>query len=381
MAITQNMLKLELTDVYDFDDIIRAVQFRRFVDFVQDGRSLLVKTLHAFLDDESPADMLLDSIIAKSSVGKDSEFSIVKHKVSMHDAAYDVFKGEYQFTMYVGSIGKNEPRFARKLARFGVPKENKSSLCEVQFTFYGASELVTELHDLLHAELNKHIDEKKRSVIQWRYTSGHSTESMLLSIEKNWDIYPEAYPWITKPLNEYYQDYSDSSASILICYGPPGTGKTSFIRDYLCEQKINALVSYDAAILASDEMFTFFLSSPAYDALVIEDADDMLTADREGNNKMIAKLLNASDGLLKLPRKKVILSTNLENLSHIDEAVVRPGRCFDILNFRQLTRSEQIKLCEKLKIEPNVDGDASLAEIYQTSEESYRPKHKTMGFV
>lgn len=384
MAITQDMLRFSLTDTYDFENIIKGVQMKRYVDFIEQGKPLSVRSVNAFLDDNDPATLIFDKVFSKLSIGTNSDVGVVKHTVGLHRVVYDIFLGGYLFTMWASIVGNDDDdTYARfmDVVENREPKERAFKLREVRIEIYGHGPVVNEASDLLEAELALHANDKKRSVIRWRYTAGHSTESMLLSLEKNWNMHAEAYPWVTKPLNEYYADYTASSSSILICYGPPGTGKTSFIRDYLCEQQINALVSYDAGILASDEMFTFFLSSPAYDALIIEDADDMLTTDREGNNKMIAKLLNASDGLLKLPQKKVILSTNLENLSHIDEAIIRPGRCFDILNFRRLTRPEQVALCAKLNISANVDGEASLAEIYQASEESFRPKHKTMGFL
>jgi len=75
--------------------------------------------------------------------------------------------------------------------------------------------------------------------------------------------------------------------------------------------------------------------------------------------------------------RKIIFSTNLPNVGDLDEALVRPGRCFARLYVRNLTAAEARELAKEL-----AGGDAeklsrasaalgaeerkrSLAEIYQ----------------
>lgn len=390
MSISEKMLRLSLTDTYDFESIVRATQMKRFIDAMEQCSATTVKQINTFLDDTMPASTVFDAIVDKLSKDGDwkslQSMNIVKHNVALHRTVYDLFNASNEFvaSFWATIVGDYDNVYVtlEKMKKGDVEQPSHSeNLKEVSFEFYGHGPIVEAAYKQANSILAANSSDLKRSVIRWRYSTGHGAESMLLSLNKTWDIYQEAYPWITKPLAEYYDAYTASNSSILICYGPPGTGKTSFIRDYLCEQRLNALVSYDASILASDEMFTFFLSSPAYDVLVIEDADDMLTSDRDQNNKMIAKLLNTSDGLLKLPHKKVILSTNLQNLLHIDEAITRPGRCFDLLNFRKLTHAEQVPLCKKLGLTSNLSGEASLAEIYKEGESSFKPKSHKLGFL
>lgn len=264
--------------------------------------------------------------------------------------------------------------------RYGERSETdtKGVADEINVTVDGEPKVVAYLKESLKTSFIKTASIAKRAVIKWRYQTDDGVEDTLMTIDKDWTMYPEAYPWLNEDLTAYYERYINSPASILIAYGPPGTGKTSFIRDLLCEQQVNAIVSYDAKILASDEMFTFFMNSPNYTTLVIEDADDLLTSERSENNKVIAKLLNTSDGLMRLPKKKIILSTNLENVSHIDEALVRPGRCFDMLNFRLLTNDEQHALAKAMGVVTG-NGKMSVAEIF--SKQTFAaPKTNKIGF-
>jgi ATP-dependent 26S proteasome regulatory subunit len=42
----------------------------------------------------------------------------------------------------------------------------------------------------------------------------------------------------------------------------------------------------------------------------------------------MSRFLNISDGLIKLPNKKLVFTTNVTNFENIDSALLRPGRCF-----------------------------------------------------
>jgi hypothetical protein len=56
------------------------------------------------------------------------------------------------------------------------------------------------------------------------------------------------------------------------------------------------------------------------------------------------------------PGRKIIFTTNLPNIGDIDEALVRPGRCFAVLRTRNLDRAEARHLLAKL-----LDGEAAQA--------------------
>lgn len=150
---------------------------------------------------------------------------------------------------------------------------------------------------------------------------------------------PEAYPWFKVSPLGYIHSYFDSKESILILKGPPGTGKTSFIKLLLQETNNSAITAYDRDLLLRDEFYIEFLTDPDTDILVIED-NDILLSSRANNNPVMDKFLNTSDGLVSLRHKKIIFSTNIPNISSIDSALTRKGRCFDILNFQKINGKE-----------------------------------------
>lgn len=237
-------------------------------------------------------------------------------------------------------------------------------------------------------------DQSRTSMIRWIFDSGNGHRDRTFQITKEWDIDRVYYPWIETDLKSYYQAFLDSKAQILVTFGPPGTGKTSFIRDMICEMNLNAFISYDMKVLTSDSTFVRYLTDTIFDAIIIEDADELLTSARGDSNKIIAKILNISDGLIKLPRKKLIFSTNLKKVSDIDSAIIRPGRCFDVMEFRDLNKAEAEAVCLKLdiKLPPKKNEKYTLAELFHEKNMSSctdpfmthhaeKIKKTTMGFV
>ena len=158
--------------------------------------------------------------------------------------------------------------------------------------------------------------------------------------------------------------------------GSPGTGKTRLIKyivHRMCdkrEENASILYSMEEKIFAEDSFFFHFLSQ-RFDALILEDIDFNLKSRKHGNTFMY-KLLGASDGFIKNLNKKIILSTNLPNISETDDALLRKGRCYDVLKMQKLTTAQAELLLKKIKPEghkPLPKNDASLqaytlAELY-----------------
>jgi ATP-dependent 26S proteasome regulatory subunit len=133
-------------------------------------------------------------------------------------------------------------------------------------------------------------------------------------------------------------------------------------------------------------MFIKFITEQSINAFIVEDADNFL-APREDNNPVMHKILSASDGIISIPnKKKMIFSTNLESIDHIDAALIRPGRCFDILKFNELEYDDAKIIAEKYEIEnvPNKDT-MTLAELMTQTQnrknEDYKLRDKKIGFL
>lgn len=219
---------------------------------------------------------------------------------------------------------------------------------------------------------------RAENLIEWVYSSnGHS-----ISVPLNYrPAIRAAYPWIKGDLDDYIDNYLNSDASVLILIGPPGLGKTTFIKNIIHRSGGDAKVAYDEKVMNDDGLFAGFIDDDTR-FLVMEDADAFLQSRQEGNT-MMHKFLNVSDGLISAADKKLIFSTNLPNITDIDAALMRPGRCFDVVQFRPLSIDEAQCVIDEAGAGsiPENKTLISLAEIFsQQPSDTFRRK-KSIGFT
>lgn len=171
----------------------------------------------------------------------------------------------------------------------------------------------------------------------------------------------EAYPELAGGVSQFIAQYLDARETVLVLQGPPGTGKTRLIRAILGEisrrrgGEAQALYTGDKKALECDQIFVKFITGWD-DAFVVEDADHLLKPRSEGNEHL-HRFLTIADGVVRSQGRKIIFSTNLPNVGDLDDALVRPGRCFARVFVRQLTVSEAQALITKLCC-----GNAALQE-------------------
>ena len=113
-------------------------------------------------------------------------------------------------------------------------------------------------------------------------------------------------------------------------------------------------------------MFVKFITG-WHDAFVVEDADHVLKPRADGNEHL-HRFLTIADGVVRSQGRKIIFSTNLPNVGDLDEALIRPGRCFARIHVRTLTAPEAQALAEEIGSPAFAVEEGrrhSLAEIYR----------------
>jgi hypothetical protein len=210
------------------------------------------------------------------------------------------------------------------------------------------------------------ISKKKQAQIDWAFLTAQGLKYHSIMSPLTEEIRPQSYPNIDG-IDEYAKRFLESSENLLLLQGSPGTGKTRFIRHVI--KSINkdcpkVLYSMEEQAFSSEEFFIkFFVDN--YDLLVLEDIDFHLKSRKDGNSFMY-KLLGGTDGFIQKPRK-MILSTNLPSVGEIDAALLRPGRCFDVKQFRKLSFNEAVELCKVENISIDLlkeHSEYTLADVY-----------------
>ena len=122
------------------------------------------------------------------------------------------------------------------------------------------------------------------------------------------------------------------------------------------------LYTADKRALESDEIFVEFVTG-SHDAFVIEDADHLLLARSNGNHDL-HRFLAIADGVVRAQGRKIIFSTNLANVNDIDEALLRPGRCFANVRTRNLRHDEAARVMQRLSCDGLI-AQSTIEELFE----------------
>lgn len=171
------------------------------------------------------------------------------------------------------------------------------------------------------------------------------------SLEGATEALTEFYPWMNgEDITEYFLQFLHSSANVLILYGEPGGGKTTFLRTAVKRLGLRALGTADQRIMNTEGFIQQCGTKMSgrndgaqYDVLIAEDAE-ILASRRSDGNTVMSSLLNALDGATKETSFKLVITTNQKDLSKMDPALLRPGRCFDVMEFGKLTAEQAMEV-------------------------------------
>lgn len=260
----------------------------------------------------------------------------------------------------------NEQKYILEIRqpRGGVVAGSSSTYFEVSlFGNTGTTRL--RAHSLANL-LEGHI-RGKHEEITWIYNDGGHIDEVVFPLKKYKPIMPEVYPFIKPDVNTWVDKFIESDSNVLIFNGPMGTGKSSLIAHIINRGKFSAMTAFDDKVMKNDSLYTNFISW-SQNLMVLEDADLLLLGRVDKDNDTMSKLLNVSEGIIDTHGKKIIFTANLGNIRDIDAALLRPGRCFDIVEFRELTMDEANGARTKLgkRLFTNEKKTYSLAQVYQT---------------
>jgi hypothetical protein len=269
--------------------------------------------------------------------------------------------------------------------------KRKADYCSCTFNLWADSKVrAEEVRTGLLNAAGKRLLPEEMFVIDWHFcnSKGALLKCSFEEVARE-ALLDEAYPSLGSPLHDFVRRYLSASETVLILQGPPGSGKTRLVRHVLAAlsrrkgDSAEVMYTSDKRALESDEIFVEFITG-THDAFVIEDADHLLLSRARGNHDL-HRFLSIADGVVRAQGRKIIFTTNLPNLNDLDDALLRPGRCFAVVRTRPLSEPEierlLVRLCgreqgplrsARAALGAEMTRGASVAQVYRACTQALR---------
>lgn len=198
----------------------------------------------------------------------------------------------------------------------------------------------------------------------------------------------------------------DDAGRLVLWHGVPGTGKTHAIRSLIWEGRkwgrFHYITDPESFFNSPGYMMQVLMSGNTsglpmasdddeegavrekWNVILLEDCGELIAAEaRTTTGQGLSRLLNAVDGLLGQGMRIVLLITTNEPLAGLHEAVTRPGRCAQVLEFPAFPRAEANEWLAAEGVDTRVDQDQTIAQLFSAKAvllPQRRKKTKAMGF-
>lgn len=187
-----------------------------------------------------------------------------------------------------------------------------------------------------------------------------------------------------KLITEFIEDRDRSG--LIILHGEKGTGKTTYIRNIISKHPDSRFVFVPSNMirLLGEPTFGNFLMSLKNDIIILEDCEDVIRTRKStlSSSSAVSLLLNMGDGLLSDDLGIKFICTFNENISNIDDALLRKGRLACKYEFKPLCIEKSNALLSELYGDrdpvPSTFRPMSLADIYNLDGEKYENEKKSI---
>lgn len=163
---------------------------------------------------------------------------------------------------------------------------------------------------------------------------------------------------------------NERKSGIIICHGSSGSGKSTYLK-YLTSivNREFLYVPVGMAQSLAEPSFISLLLNKKECVLILEDAEQAVQQRGTGSNDTaVSTLLNLGDGVLGSLLSATIIVTYNAPRQEVDKALLRPGRLMIEHDFGPLSEKDAERLVNYLKLDVEVAGPMTLADIYNSQD-------------